>query len=987
MKRILSITLLFVAPLVLGITWYSVDADTAVLMDEKASEAITKKLPVTSNSWVEARLSEMSLREKIGQFFMVAAYPNKDESHWKEVDSLVEKEGVGGLIFFQGDRENLSRAISRFQSKAKTPLLIGMDAEFGVQMRLAGEERFPYQYTLGAANDVELTRKIGELIGRECKSLGIHINFAPVADVNSNPNNPVIGFRSFGESPKDVAAHVEAIVKGMESTGILTCLKHFPGHGDTDVDSHLDLPVISNSYAHLNAIDFFPFRSGIRAGASSVMMGHLSVPALDPSGMPSSLSKTIIHDYLKKELGFEGLVISDALGMKGVTKKYGKTEVVVRAFEAGNDILLFPEDVHESINRIVEKVNLGAISIEEIDNRCRKILLAKHKTIVDPVAAPASFVAENTYFKKRVYQKALTVVRNTDSLIPFKSLEKRTAVVSIGDHSVSFVESVNAIAPVDRFHFANGTEAFRHFHDKLNTYERVITSFHANTVKVGRKTGVPADWQAWMNSLKSEAENSVLFFGNPLVLRDALIPEHIETVVVGYENHPLAQEMAGQLVMGINGADGRLPVAVNQELKRGEGVTISSLDRMGSVEPEAIGLSSAKLNEIDEIAQKGIASGAFPGCQVLVAIEGKIVYQKAFGHHTYDKKRSVTNNDLYDIASITKIAASTLSAIRLKSEGKFDLNKTLGDYLPELTAGTAYASVRLKDMLAHQAGFTPWIPFYTKTMKEYRPDTNVYASMTTNNHRRNVAEDLWIRDDYESTIYQQILQAPLRAKTYKYSDIGYYFLKKIIEQESGMTLDEFVHRTFYAPMGLQRILYNPLQRFMKEEITPTENDTVFRKQLIHGFVHDQGAAMLGGVGGHAGLFANARDLAAIMQLFLNKGDYAGRSYLEASAVDAFTACQYCPRNRRGAGFDKPTLDRNGGPTTNLVSLSSYGHSGFTGTIAWADPEYQVNYIFLSNRVYPNAENWKLVKMNTRTDIQRVIYEALKERKKIDWTVN
>lgn len=987
MKRILSFALLFGAPLVLGLTWYSVDANTAVLVDETKSEITMDNVGFTPNSWVEARLSEMSLREKIGQFFMVAAYPNKDESHWREVDSLVEKEKVGGVIFFQGDRENLSRAINRFQSKAKTPLLIGMDAEFGVQMRLVGEERFPYQYTLGAANDVGLTQKMGELIGRECKSLGIHINFAPVADVNSNPNNPVIGFRSFGESPKEVAAHIEAIVKGMESTGVLTCLKHFPGHGDTDIDSHLDLPVISNSYAHLNAIDFFPFRSGIRAGASSVMMGHLSVPALDPSGMPSSLSKTIIHDYLKAELGFKGLVISDALGMKGVTRQYGKIDVVVRAFEAGNDILLFPEDVHESMNRIVEMVNLGTISIEEIDNRCRKILIAKYKTIVDPVSSPASNAAENTYFKKKVYEKALTVVRNTDTLLPFRSLEKRTALVSIGDHSASFMESVNQIAPVERFHFANGTEAFQHFHDKLNTYERVITSFHASSVKVGKKTALPADWQAWMKSLKSEAENAVLFFGNPLVLKEAHIPTHIESVVIGYENHQLAQEVAGQFVMGINGAGGRLPVTVNQELNRGEGLIISSLGRMGSVEPEAIGLSSVKLTEIDAIAQKGIASGAFPGCQVLVAVEGKIVYQKAFGYHTYDKKRSVSNTDLYDIASITKIAASTLSAIRLKSEGKFDLNKTLGDYLPELTVGTAYASVRLKDMLAHQAGFTPWIPFYTKTLKNYRPDSSIYASITTESHQRNVAQDLWIKDDYEASIYQQILQAPLRARTYKYSDIGYYFLKKIIEKESGMSLDEFVHTTFYAPMGLQRILYNPLQRFLKEEITPTENDTVFRKQLIHGFVHDQGAAMLGGVGGHAGLFANARDLAAIMQLILNKGEYAGKSYLDPLAVDAFTACQYCPRNRRGAGFDKPTLDRNGGPTTDLVSLSSYGHSGFTGTIAWADPEHQVNYIFLSNRVYPNAENWKLVKMNIRTDIQRVIYESLKERTKVNWTVN
>ena len=282
---------------------------------------------------------------KIGQFFMVAAYSNKGEDHLKEIDSLVLKEKVGGIIFFQGQRENLVTAIERFQTKAKTPLLIGMDAEWGVQMRLFGEERFPYNYTLGAANDPKLTERIAQMMGQECRELGIHINFAPVADVNSNPDNPVIGFRSYGENPKDVAMHVEAAVKGMESQGVLTSIKHFPGHGDTDTDSHFELPVVNNSYAQINAIDFFPFRSGIRAGASSVMIGHLNVPALDPSGTPSSLSKPTIHNYLKGELGFNGLVISDALGMKAVADKYGKTEVCVKAFQAGCDILLFPETV------------------------------------------------------------------------------------------------------------------------------------------------------------------------------------------------------------------------------------------------------------------------------------------------------------------------------------------------------------------------------------------------------------------------------------------------------------------------------------------------------------------------------------------------------------------------------------------------------------------------------------------------------------------
>jgi len=931
-----------------------------------------------SNSWVEKELSSLSLSARIGQFFMVAAYSGKGEAHLKQVDSLITNQKVGGVIFFQGNRTNLTSSINRFQKAAEIPLLIGMDAEWGVQMRLLGEDRFPYNYTLGAANDPRLTQRISEMIAQECRGLGIHLNFAPVADVNSNPNNPVIGFRSYGENPKEVAKHVEAAVKGMENQGVLTSLKHFPGHGDTDKDSHLTLPIVTNTYAQINAIDFFPFRSGIRAGASTVMIGHLNVPALDPSGTPSSLSKVVIHNYLKGDLGFQGLVISDALGMRAVTERYGEAEVCVKAFQAGCDILLFPGDVKGAINAILKKVESGEITRTEIDSRCRKILAAKYKAIINPKKQKVYSEGVIKLAKRQVYEKALTVLKNEHEVLPIKRFDKRIAHVSIGENTASLDASMDLISKLDHFHFLTGQEAQRVFDSKRLEYDMIITSVHASSLSIKNGYGLPEGWKSWVESQDTLKENVLLVFGNPLALSKDVNLKAINTVIVGYENNPIALDRAGQLLMGAYASEGKLPLTVNSQFKRGAGIKIKSGGRLKESQPEELGISPQNLAQIDSIVEKGILTGAFPGCQIIVAVKGKVIYRKSFGFHTYKNDNRVIDTDVYDIASITKIASSTLSLMHMESNGEFSLDGKLSDYLPKLTYGTAYGALRLKAMMSHQAGLKPWIPFYTKTLKDYQPNPVFYQGLRSDSFPTQVSSNLWIVDGYTDLIYKRILATPLNRKRYKYSDVGYYFVKKIIENKSGLTLDQYVEDKFYKPMGFNHLRYNPKEHFPLSQILPTENDTIFRREQIHGHVHDQGAAMMGGVGGHAGLFSNASDLAGLMQLFLNKGNYAGVSYVDPDVIDRYTGCQYCPTNRRGAGFDKPTVNLNGGPTCNKVSLASFGHSGFTGTLAWADPVHEVNYVFLSNRVYPDAENWKLVRMNIRTDIQEAIYTALSE---------
>ena len=979
MKQLLSFKFLLFAPILVSVFVFASITPLSYPVLKKDIQ-LPEVINTVENPWVNETLEAMTLREKIGQFFMIAAYSNKGEAHFSNIDSLVSKHKIGGLIFFQGERDNLKVAISRFQDQAEVPLLVGMDAEWGVSMRLFGEERFPYNYTIGAANDPELTEKIGAMMGQECRELGIHINFAPVADVNSNPNNPVIGFRSYGENSKRVADQVASAVKGMEGQSVLTSIKHFPGHGDTDVDSHKELPIVNNTLTHIEAVDFYPFRAGINAGASSVMIGHLNIPALDPSGTPSSLSKKTIHEYLKGELGFQGLVVSDALGMKAVADRYGKTEVVVKAFEAGCDILLFPKSVVDAIDAIEKKVLDGEISEEDINLRCKRVLLAKYKSIIKPGKLKSYTKGEQILARKQLFEKAITVIKNENEVLPIKRFDKRIAVVSVGSHAEGLKPSMDLVASVDHFHYYSGTEALQKFKSKMANYDMVITTVHAGSVRPYKDFSMPKGWRSWLKVVSNSEESALVLFGNPLALKDNIDLSGINSIVIGYENHHLMVDRMGQFLVGSFATNGKLPQTINETYKGGDGLSIKWMGRLKESQPEEVGIDPNKFERIDEIANSSIAAKAFPGCQILVAVDGKVIYRRSFGYHTYGKIIEVKNDDIYDIASITKIAASTVSIMKLNSEDKFNLEEKLGDKLPEFMGTSALKDIRLRDMLAHQAGLTPWIPFYTKTLLNGSLSEQYYRTVKSDSFSVKVAEDLWIDKTYESDMYNEILTSTLEAKRYKYSDLGYYLIKKIVEKKSGTTLDDYATTNFYEPMGLSNMRYNPLDYFSKDRIPPTEDDQIFRKQLVHGYVHDQGAAMMGGIGGHAGLFTNAGDLAGLMQMFLNNGMYGGERYIKEQVIEEYTDCQFCATSRRGAGFDKPMRNKKGGPSSNKVSLKSFGHSGFTGTLAWADPEYKVNYIFLSNRVYPDAENWKIVKMSIRTEIQDVIYNALENAK-------
>ncbi|MEN8956654.1 MAG: glycoside hydrolase family 3 N-terminal domain-containing protein, partial [Flavobacteriales bacterium] len=805
----------------------------------------------------------------------------------------------------------------------------------------------------------------------------------------NNRKNPVINYRSFGEQRENVTKKGIAYMRGMQDYGVLACAKHFPGHGDTDKDSHKALPVITHDIKRLDSIEFYPFKKLIKAGIGSMMVAHLYIPALDSTkNTATTLSNYVVTDLLQKQMGFEGLIFTDALNMKGVSSFYKPGVVDVKALIAGNDVLLFSEDVPTAIAEIKKAIKAGEITKDEVYKRVKKILYAKEWMKISQAKITTKSLAKDLnpassdLTNRLLFENALTLVKNENDLLPLKRLDTcNIASVVIGNKKNNdFQKGLSRYTKVKHFSMSkkSSQEKINGLLKSLNPYDKVIVSVHGT--KMNGSYGV---FKNDINIIKAIAKKHQVILNYPtnayaLAKLDSAI--NIESIIVSYEENKYTNDLVGQLIFGGIGAKGKLPVTGSPYFKVGTGIETLPI-RMKYTIPEEVGIASSKLGGIGWIARESIKDGAFPGCQILVAKDGKVIYNENFGHYTYGKKRTVKNETLYDLASITKVAVTTALVMQMVDNGEIELNKTLGDYLPEYVKGTPYQSVLLKEMLTHQARFRPWIPFYASTMTEGVLNPRIYSAKKSSFYTDEVANNIFIFKNYNKAILKRITETDLLTKKrYKYSDIGYYFLKEIIEKKTNRSLDYVIDSAFYKPMGLQYTTYNPLKKFSKTQITPTEMDTVFRDQLIHGHVHDQGAAMMGGIGGHAGLFSNATELATIMQLFLNEGTYGGERYLGDSTITYFTSAPFRGTdNRRGIGFDKPTLDLKGGPTCDAVSLNSYGHSGFTGTRAWADPEHKLVYIFLSNRVYPDANNWKLVKNDVRTRIEKVIYNSFLQK--------
>ena len=940
---------------------------------------------VAQTNWVEHVLKNMTLDEKIGQLFMVQAYSNKDKNHEDFITEMITKYHVGNLIFMQGTPQKQAVLNNKYQAASKVPLLVGFDGEWGLDMRLKNTYKFPWNMTLGAIKNDSLLTEFGSHLGKHCKRLGIHINFAPVVDINTNPENPIIGNRSFGENKENVTQKAIAFTKGMQREGVLANAKHFPGHGDTATDSHHTLPVLNFDMNRLDSIELYPYRSVFDAGITSVMTAHLSIPSLEPdASLPTSLSKNVVTNLLQQKLGFLGLVITDGLNMKGAANYATSAEINLAAILAGNDLLLIPQDVPATIKAIKNAIALKTLSEERINLSVRKILKAKYwaglykyqPVVIHNIQQDLNTVVDELLHRELV-KNSLTVVKNNNNNIPVTNLEKKKiGYVELGDDSGNnFVEMLQNYAKVDVISDQSLNALLR----KLKPYNLVIVGFHKSNKNPWKSYKFTDKQLVWLQEIARQNNIILDVFASPYSLLQVKTFANIEGVIVSYQNSKIAQELSAQLIFGAFEAKGKLPVSIHKTFCEGEGLSTYKLSRFEYTIPEDVKLSSKKLEKIDSLANIILRKKMAPGFQILVARKGKVVLNKSYGYHTDKKIRKVKNSDVYDLASLTKILASLPLIMKAEEEHRISLDEKLGDMLPSFK-NTNKAGISVTEILSHYAKLKAWIPFYLATQDSATQKNlpTFYSKTQSEKYAIKVAKNLYIKQNYKDSIYKYIRNADQREKEgYRYSDLGYYLFKQALEDTYHKPLNTLVDEEFYQSLGANRTSYLPLQKFAKKEIIPTEKDTYYRNQLIQGYVHDMGAAMLGGVGGHAGLFANANDVAKIMQMYLQKGYYGGKRYLKPETFDKFNHRYFSDKKvRRGLGFDKPQLNPKIKATCGCVSDESFGHSGFTGTYTWADPKSEIVYVFLSNRVYPTMENKSLIKSNMRTEIQQVIQDAI-----------
>ncbi len=941
---------------------------------------------VAQQRWVDSKYNAMSLEERLGQLFMVSVASDQNKAATDKIAALIKSEHIGGVIFSTGGPLRQAKLTNAYQKAAKVPLLIGMDAEWGLSMRLDSTYAFPYNMTLGAISDNKIVEKVGKQIGKHAKRLGVHINFAPDVDININPKNPIIGSRSFGEDRENVTEKGVAFVRGLESAGILSSGKHFPGHGDTATDSHKALPIINFSKARLDSVELYPYKKLIDAGVSSVMIAHLEVPALElKDGLPSSLSEQIISGILKEQMGFKGLVFTDALNMRGVADTGKNGDVEVKAFLAGNDMLLMPTAVAQAKEKLAKAYKKGKITERRLASSVKKILMAKYKVGLHkyrPIPLKNLYEDLNSRADDLVYEEAIenaiTVVKNAYYLMGIKKLEnKKIAYVKFGDsNSASFLSELNKYASVTQ---VNGKDIAT-LKTKLADYNLVIIGLHKSDESPWKPYNLSQKEKIWLQEIAEARSSNVILsvFAKPYALLGVSSFKNIDGVVVAYQNSKLAQEKTAQLIFGAIPAKGVLPVSAHSEFAVNSNVQLKSLSRLGYSFPERVGFDVSKLAEVDKLVQDGLDSLMFPGAQVLVARKGKVIYNKGFGKPTYKSQEKITPNHIYDLASISKILGTLPMVMKMEEEGKIGLNNTFSDLVPEY-ADTELKNVTVLKALSHYGRLPAWIAFYVSTLdKKRKPSSEFYRNKPLDGFSIRVADNLYLTDAYKDSIYDRIGRQDLKSNRYRYSDVAYYVMKKYIEDTNKRGLDQLVDEFLYKPLGASSTSYNPLEKFPKQRIVPSEEDNYYRYQTVQGYVHDMGAAMQGGVGGHAGLFSNANDVAKMMQMYLQNGTYGGVRFLDGRTIKKFNTCYFCNKKvRRGVGFDKPQL-RDKGPTCGCVSRKSFGHSGFTGTYTWADPEKEIVYVFLSNRTYPSASNTLLVKSGLRTRIQKAIYDALIE---------
>lgn len=949
--------------------------------------------------WVDSVYNSLSERERVAQLVFPKAVPTMGADSRAVIKRYVATNGVGGLLFTAGSLEQYAEMTAYAQSVAKVPVLMTFDGEWGLAMRISSTPKFPTNMALGAVSDTTLLYEYGLEMGRHCRLAGQHVDFAPVLDVNSNPRNPVIGYRSFGENPERVAQLGTAFSRGLEDAGVQAVGKHFPGHGDTSTDSHKESTVVNHNRAVLESVDLVPFRHFVDAGLSGIMTGHIVVPALDPSGRPASLSSAMTTELLRKDMGFTGLIYTDALGMKGA--RLEGLNSAVEALKAGADVLLSSNHPMEDIDAIYNQVVSGKISRSVIEDRCKRILKYKYllglpweklpgiEGLRESIDSP-----ECRALIQRLCAASITALWNRDNTLPLGNLGKNSiAVVTIGTPGDDiFAETCRRYADVDTYTTTGAIPA--------STLSQIL---HHDAVVAVVYSDNAAARTAWGQLTDAKSLTGV-FMMNPYKMnkfKGAL--DKADALLLCYDNIPEMRSAAAQAVFGGITVQGKLPVNLDPTAKVGAGVVIPK-SRLGYTLPAAEGLRSSLTDSIDSVVGKALAEGAFPGCQVLVARGGNIVIEKAYGQLTAGGS-DVTPFTLYDLASVSKATGTLPGVMKAYDLGMFSLDDAAARHIPGLQ-GTGKEDITVRQLLYHESGmpaslnmFNVMIDTTSYTGKLITPrrddqhtikiqngawghNTGRLRNDIVSNSRSDMtpveaARGMWVGEAAFDTIMDRIYNIPLRKNcNYYYSCLNFCLLMDMEQHLTGQPHDKFVTDSIWAPLGAYGICYRPTLSHKLEEIAPTEQDNYLRRQLVHGYVHDETAAMLGGVSGNAGVFASAGDLAKLCQMWLNGGKYGDVQVLSPATVELFTKAK-SPTCRRGLGFDKPDVENpDNSPTCEEAGAGVFGHLGFTGTVFWVDPDKDLIFIFLTNRVNPTRDNAAFSNSSIRPELFRQVYNAI-----------
>ena len=900
--------------------------------------------------WAERQLQEMTLDEKIAQLFVIrldGVFQNADSPSYRETTALVEEFGAGGLIFGPGTPMTQIAMANDLQAKAERPLLVAQDTEWGVGMRIDEATSFPPAMALGATRDASHAYRVGYVTAREARALGVHQLYAPVADVNNNPKNPIINVRSFGESPSLVGTMASAFTRGAQRGGTLATVKHFPGHGDTDVDSHINLPVLRFDRGRLDTLELPPFRQALDAGAKSVMTGHLALPEIAVDSVPATLSRSLTHDLLREELGFDGLVVTDALNMQAVTRTFGVGETAVRVLEAGADLVLMSTNPHAAHQAVRRAVTSGRLDTTEIDDSVRRLLTAKQELGLHEERQVALDTTRHRVdrrshdvLSRTVARESLTLLANADSLLPLTPPEQYEALVvtlsdseypGTGDTFIDRLRDQPAIEDLDTRRLdprSDSTDVNDHLADAAD-YDVVVVPSFLRVQAWSGSIGLSDMHHDFLEDL-AEAETPVAFvaFGNPYAPTD-LTPAP-DAILAAYGSGDASQRAAAQALGGAAGTPGRLPVTIPGVAKKGDGESLAPVAPREGL-PESVGLDGPRLARLDTLFRSAMLDGAFPGGAVAVGRGPALAQLEAFGYHTYEETKPVQTGTQYDLASLTKVVATTTAIMKLYEADSLELDAPVARYLPDF-AQNGKEAVTVRQLLTHSSGLKSYLG------PEERGPTRAALLDTL------MAQPLTYTPGTQST----------------YSGLNAITLMRIVETISGRSFEAFCRAHIFEPLGMDQTGFYDAD-VTREWVAPTTDTTGTR---YRGSVHDPMARDMGGVSGNAGLFSTAPDLARFGYMLTHDGRIDGRQFLEPETIATFTAQADVPGSTRALGWDTKSPEGYSSAGDEF-SAASFGHTGYTGTSFWVDPAEDLFFVLLTNRVYPDDSAEQITQVRPR----------------------